>query len=164
MCGIGSHIFIQIQRNLVLFNRRITQNVKFLIRYQLTYTIIITAIIAFIKFPFLCGQFIASMLSIEQVLNQLFSNMTWSTADRNDPEFAQIMKTWETPYTSFYTNTFLYFLLNFIILALANTVPVPGGATIQLFRIGAGLGRCYGEWTAYNFPKGIVQYNYYVPM
>lgn len=159
MCGIGSYVFINVQRNIVLFNRRKTSFNKFLQKYPLIYPIIVAVIISMIKFPFVFGQFIASWLSFEEALQQLFNNITWGAVNqRDDHQFEEVIKNWQTPYTSFYTNTFLYFITNLFLLAFATTTPVPGGVIVPLFTIGAGLGRFYGEVIAYFFPAG----NYFV--
>ena len=73
-------------------------------------------------------------------MHELFSNFTWgSIADQIDKD--DIIDNWRTSSTSIYTNTFLFFVMNLIVVALASTLPVPAGLIIPSFKIGAGLGR-----------------------
>lgn len=74
-----------------------------------------------------------------------------------DEEHA-IVDNWRTATTSVYTNTFAFFVMNLIIIAVASTMPVPLGLIVPSFKIGAGLGRFYGEVMAYMFPQGINPY------
>lgn len=48
--------------------------------------------------------------------------------------------------------------MNLVIIALASTLPVPLGMIVPAFKIGAGLGRFYGEGMAYLFPTGLNPY------
>ncbi|RWS01979.1 chloride channel protein 2-like protein, partial [Dinothrombium tinctorium] len=138
LCGISAYVFVTIQKH---------------IKYSLIYPILVTTIVALISFPSAGGQFYASWLSAEQSMHQLFSNITWGV---NDNETVNpIIDNWRTPYTSIYTNTFLFFIMNLLIVALTSTMPVPLGLIVPSFKIGAGLGRCYGEWLAYFFPNGL---------
>ena len=73
-------------------------------------------------------------------MHELFSNFTWGIiADEIDRD--DIIDNWRTSSTSVYTNTFLFFLMNLLVVALGSTLPVPLGLIIPSFKIGAGLGR-----------------------
>lgn len=73
-------------------------------------------------------------------MHELFSNYTWGTI-ADDIDHDEIIDNWRTPYTSVYVNTFLFFLMNLLVVALSATMPVPLGLIVPSFKIGAGLGR-----------------------
>lgn len=68
------------------------------------------------------------------------------------------MDNWRTSNTSIFLHTFLFFVMNLVVVALTSTLPVPLGLIVPSFKIGAGLGRFYGEVIAYFFPTGINPY------
>ncbi|CAG2115079.1 unnamed protein product, partial [Medioppia subpectinata] len=155
--GISAFLFVTLQRHIVLFNRKRTTFHIILQRYPLIYPVLVTTIICLVSFPPAFGQYYGSWLSSEQSMHELFSNYTWGTiADQIDKD--EIIDNWKTPNTSVYVTTFLFFVMNLVIVALGSTLPVPSGLIIPSFKIGAGLGRFYGEWMAYIFPKGINPY------
>lgn len=89
-------------------------------------------------------------------MHELFSNATWGTISPTDDH--HIVDNWKTEYTSIYINTFLFFVTNLALIALASTMPVPGGLIVPAFKIGAGLGRFFGECVAWAFPAGLNPY------
>ncbi|RWS31260.1 chloride channel protein 2-like protein [Leptotrombidium deliense] len=153
LCGLSAYIFVTLQRQIVLFNRKSTAFHAFLQKNTLIYPILVTTIVAVVSFPGTFGQFYGSWLSSEQSMHQLFSNETWGIVDNSSEN--PIIDNWRTEYTSIYTNTFLFFVMNFLVIALTSTMPVPLGLIVPSFKIGAGLGRCYGEWLAHFFPHGL---------
>ena len=72
---------------------------------------------------------------------------------------SHIVHNWSGEYTTVFINTFLFFLSNFFTIAIASTVPVPGGLIVPLFMLGAGFGRFFGEVASYTFPNGINPFN-----
>lgn len=155
-CGLGSFCFVTLQRNIVLFNRRNTKFHVILQRHPLVYPVIVTSLIALVSFPPALGQYYASWLSSEQAMHELFSNKTWGGVEYDEED--DVIDNWRTESTSIYTNTFLFFVMNLVTVALASTMPVPLGLIVPSFKIGAGLGRFYGEGMAYMFPEGINPY------
>jgi chloride channel 2 len=63
LCGLSAFMFVTIQRQFVLFNRRQNSFNSFLQKYPLLYPALVTTIIALISFPGSFGQFYASWLS-----------------------------------------------------------------------------------------------------
>lgn len=45
--------------------------------------------------------------------------------------------------------------MQFVLNLLANTLPVPHGSFVPIFKMGAGFGRMIGEAMNYWFPDGI---------
>lgn len=124
LCGFLGHFFVCLQRKLVLFNRKKLFH-KFLQRFPLVYPVIISLFISSIKFPDFIGNYFTSKLTMEDAMHELFSNFTWggmSILNATNEEI-KILNNWQTPYTSVYINSFLFFVVNFFIIALASTVP-----------------------------------------
>ena len=159
-CGILSFLFVQLQRTIVLVNRRKNCLSAFLNRFPLIYPLLISFVIASLKYPAGIGQFTSSYMTMEKSMHELYSNFTWygireQDDNQTDPVVQHILHTWSSHHTSIFVNTFLFFVSNFLTIALASTVPVPGGLIVPLFMLGAGLGRFFGEWAAFLFPFGI---------
>ena len=51
------------------------------------------------------------------------------------------VKHFVTPYTGIFVNLFIYMVMTYTMSIIASTLPVPTGALIPAFKIGAGLGR-----------------------
>ena len=74
-------------------------------------------------------------------MHELFSNETWHNMNESIGGHHEIVDNWRTPYTSVFVNTFLFFLMNLIIVGFTCTLPIPSGLIVPSFKIGAGLGR-----------------------
>lgn len=73
-------------------------------------------------------------------MHELFSNYSWhSLQDLIDHD--EVIDNWRTKYTSIFVNTFLFFAMNLIVVAVGATLPIPSGLIVPSFKIGAGLGR-----------------------
>lgn len=94
-------------------------------------------------------------MSVEQMLHDSPSPSSNINHDAQMAHEMHIISNWTSTSTSIFWNTFLFVVSNFITVALAATVPVPGGLIVPLFMVGAGLGRCFGEIVAYLFPHGL---------
>ena len=51
------------------------------------------------------------------------------------------VKHFVTPHTGIFVNLFIYMVMTYTMSIIASTLPVPTGALIPAFKIGAGLGR-----------------------
>lgn len=63
LCGVSAFIFVTVQRQIVLFNRRQTAFHIILQKYPLIYPALVTIIISLISFPQTLGQYYGSWLS-----------------------------------------------------------------------------------------------------
>lgn len=168
-CGFASYIFVQLQRIIVKLNRKKSFISSFLNRVPLFYPFIVSLLIGSLKYPQGFGQFTSSFMTMEQTIHDLYSNFTWhnfhqsnihtiindTILNHHDSHEAQILERWTSESTDVFINTLLFFICNFITVALASTVPVPGGLIVPLFMIGAGFGRLFGEICAYLFPHNL---------
>lgn len=165
LCGLLSFLFVQFQRRIVLVNRHKKNPISgILSRFPLIYPFVVAIIIASLKYPNGVGKYTSTHLSMEKALHELFSNFSWYNFDspthlnHSDPLImhqSHVVHNWSSDSTSIFINTFLFVVSNFMTIALASTVPVPGGLIVPLFYLGAGFGRFFGEWAAFLFPHGI---------
>ena len=164
MCGFLSFLFVQFQRSIILINRRQNLLSSFLSKFPLAYPLLIGCLVASVKYPAGIGQFTSAHLGMEEAMHELYSNFTWHHHPRDAggnlslpllSHRAHIIHNWSSDSTSIFTNTFLFFVSNFLTIAIASTVPVPGGLIVPLFMLGAGLGRFFGEGSAFLFPHGM---------
>ena len=184
LCGLLSYLFVQFQRSIVLLNRRKNPISRFLARFPLFYPLLISFIIASVKYPHGVARFSSAHLSMEESMHELYSNFTWydfplqnqnnqdhghvakrsvasSDCNSSDPDLdlysfrSHIVHNWSSEHSSVFINTFLFVVSNFLTIAIASTVPVPGGLIVPLFMLGAGVGRFFGEIAAFLFPHGM---------
>ncbi|GFR27072.1 chloride channel protein 2 [Trichonephila clavata] len=153
-CGFAGALFVWLHRQIVYFNRRHKKMNSFLQRNRFMYPAVITVVISSLTFPLGLGQFMAAELTNHEVMNELFSNITWSGADL-EVDDKIIVSHWITPYTNIYINLAIFIIMNFITTTVCATLPVPAGVFIPVFRIGAAFGRLVGECMAAWFPEGI---------
>ncbi|GFO05792.1 chloride channel protein [Plakobranchus ocellatus] len=154
-CGFGGALFILTHRNIILFTRRHKKLSRFLQKNRFIYPSIITFIIASLTFPPGLGQFFAGELTGKMAINELFSNITWTTGQAEDMEDEVILSHWRHPLTNIYVTLVLNIIMNFLMAVFANTLPIPAGVFVPVFTIGAAFGRLVGESMAAWFPEGI---------
>ncbi|XP_055929436.1 chloride channel protein 2-like isoform X2 [Argiope bruennichi] len=153
-CGFAGALFVWLHRQIVYFNRRHKKMNSFLQRNRFMYPAVITIVISSLTFPLGLGQFMAAELTNHEVMNELFSNITWSGTDL-EVDDKIIVSHWITPYTNIYINLAIFIVMNFVTTTVCATLPVPAGVFIPVFRIGAAFGRLVGECMAAWFPEGI---------
>ncbi|KAK1894789.1 Chloride channel protein 1 [Dissostichus eleginoides] len=126
-CGFLGAFFVYLNRQVVLFMRRPTALTRFLTRHRLIYPGAVTLIIATLTFPPGFGQFMAGELMPRECINSLFDNFTWTKITGS-----------------------------FWMSAVSTTMPIPSGAFMPVFILGAAFGRLVGEIMATLFPNGIL--------
>ncbi|GFR83380.1 chloride channel protein [Elysia marginata] len=154
-CGFGGALFILTHRNIILFTRRHKKLSRFLQKNRFIYPSIITFIIASLTFPPGLGQFFGGELTGKMAINELFSNITWTTGQAEDMEDEAILRHWRHPLTNVYVTLVLNIIMNFLMAVFANTLPIPAGVFVPVFTLGAAFGRLVGESMAAWFPEGI---------
>ena len=140
LCGLSAYVFVSLNRAVVLFNRRRNPMNDFFRRFPLAYPVALTTLIALVSFPGTLGQFYASWLNSEESMHELFSNFSWHSLE-GLIDHDEIVDNWRTPYTNVFVNTFLFFVMNLVVVAVGATMPIPLGLIVPSFKIGAGLGR-----------------------
>ncbi|XP_014910289.1 chloride channel protein 2b, partial [Poecilia latipinna] len=154
--GFGGALFVYLNRLIVQFIRKQKTINKFLMKKRLLYPALVTFLISTLTFPPGFGQFMAGELTQGESLLTLFDNQTWAKQGNPD-EFDYLGKAeaWKHPQVNIFVTLVLFIIMKFWMSALAFTMPVPCGAFVPVFVIGAAFGRLVGESMAAWFPDGI---------
>ncbi|XP_028281660.1 chloride channel protein 1-like [Parambassis ranga] len=156
-CGFLGAFFVYLNRQVVLFMRRQNAMTRFLTRHRLVFPAVVTLVIATLTFPPGFGQFMAGELMPRECINSLFDNFTWTKISGSPPPAGLGRSAaWLHPDVSVFVILLLFFLMKFWMSAVATTMPVPSGAFMPVFILGAAFGRLVGEIMASLFPHGIV--------
>uniref|UniRef100_A0A8C9NGJ8 Chloride voltage-gated channel 2 n=1 Tax=Serinus canaria TaxID=9135 RepID=A0A8C9NGJ8_SERCA len=154
--GFGGALFVYLNRKIVQFMRRQKAINRFLMKKRLLFPALVTLIISTLTFPPGFGQFMAGQLTQKDTLVTLFDNQTWAKQGINDEfEYLGILEAWLHPRSNVFVTLVVFILMKFWMSALATTIPVPCGAFMPVFVIGAAFGRLVGESMAAWFPDGI---------
>ncbi|KAK3105413.1 hypothetical protein FSP39_024702 [Pinctada imbricata] len=155
LCGFAGALFILFHRKIVLFTRKKKRLSSFLQKNRFIYPGIVAFTIASLTFPPGFGQFFAGQLTARQAINELFSNITWTTGQAEDINDEEILSHWNHPLTNIYVTLTLFIVMNFWFGAICNTMPIPAGVFVPVFTVGAAFGRLIGEAMAAWFPDGV---------
>lgn len=155
--GFGGALFVYLNRLIVQFMRKQKTINKFLMKKRLLYPALVTLLISTITFPPGFGQFMAGKLTQKESLVTLLDNRTWSKQGVAE-EFDYLgfqAQAWKHPQVNVFVTLVIFIVMKFWMSALATTIPVPCGAFMPVFVIGAAFGRLVGESMAAWFPDGI---------
>uniref|UniRef100_A0A3Q2UP97 Chloride channel protein 2 n=1 Tax=Fundulus heteroclitus TaxID=8078 RepID=A0A3Q2UP97_FUNHE len=154
--GFGGALFVYLNRLIVQFIRKQKTINKFLMKKRLLYPALVTLLISTLTFPPGFGQFMAGKLTQKESLVTLLDNRTWAKQGIAE-EFDYIgnSQAWKHPQVNVFVTLVLFIVMRFWMSALATTIPVPCGAFMPVFVIGAAFGRLVGESMAAWFPDGI---------
>ncbi|MBN3277900.1 CLCN2 protein, partial [Polyodon spathula] len=154
--GFGGALFVYLNRKMVQFMRKQKTINKFLMKKRLLFPALVTLLITTLTFPPGFGQFMAGQLTQKETLVTLFDNHTWAKQGISE-EFVQLTTSgaWKHPHANVFITLVVFILMKFWMSALATTIPVPCGAFMPVFVIGAAFGRLVGESMAAWFPDGI---------
>ncbi|XP_039679051.1 chloride channel protein 2-like isoform X1 [Perca fluviatilis] len=154
--GFGGALFVYLNRLIVQFMRKQKAINRFLMKKRLLYPALVTLLISTLTFPPGFGQFMAGKLTQKESLVTLLDNRTWAKQGIAE-EFDYIghSEAWKHPQVNVFVTLVLFIVMKFWMSALATTIPVPCGAFMPVFVIGAAFGRLVGESMAAWFPDGI---------
>ncbi|XP_061781419.1 chloride channel protein 2c isoform X2 [Nerophis lumbriciformis] len=154
--GFGGALFVYFNRLIVQFIRKQKAINKFLMKKRLLYPALVTLLVSTLTFPPGFGQFMAGKLTQKESLVTLLDNRTWCKEGIAE-EFDYIgnSQAWQHPQVNVFVTLVLFIVMKFWMSALATTIPVPCGAFMPVFVIGAAFGRLVGESMAAWFPDGI---------
>ncbi|KAJ8392880.1 hypothetical protein AAFF_G00070840 [Aldrovandia affinis] len=156
-CGFLGAFFVYLNRQVVLIMRRQTTLTRFLTKHRLIYPGAVTLIIATFTFPPGFGQFMAGELMPRECINSLFDNFTWTKIwGTPPPPGLGRSSAWLHPRVSVFVILILFFVMKFWMSAISTTMPIPSGAFMPVFILGAAFGRLVGEIMATLFPNGIL--------
>ncbi|XP_069474889.1 chloride channel protein 2 isoform X2 [Ambystoma mexicanum] len=154
--GFGGALFVYLNRKIVQFMRKQKVINRFLMKKRLLFPALVTLLIATFTFPPGFGQFMAGQLTQKETLVTLFDNRTWAKQGLvEEPDYLGIYDAWKHPHSNIFVTLVVFILMKFWMSALVTTIPVPCGAFMPVFVIGAAFGRLIGESMAAWFPDGI---------
>uniref|UniRef100_A0A8C8LUV1 Chloride channel, voltage-sensitive 1a n=1 Tax=Oncorhynchus tshawytscha TaxID=74940 RepID=A0A8C8LUV1_ONCTS len=156
-CGFLGAFFVWLNRQVVLFMRKPNAMTRFLTRHRLIFPGVVTLVIATLTFPPGFGQFMAGELMPRECINSLFDNFTWTKIWGSPlPPGLGRSSAWLHPDVSVFVILLLFFVMKFWMSAVSTTMPIPSGAFMPVFILGASFGRLVGEIMATLFPHGIL--------
>ncbi|XP_054857725.1 chloride channel protein ClC-Ka [Eublepharis macularius] len=162
VCGGVSCAFLFCQRWFLGYVRRNSFTAKLLASEKPLYSALVAFLLSSITFPPSLGQFMASRLSMKELLTSLLDNRTWGVLSQNasldwplqvDPQ--DLWLEWWNPHATVLGCLVVFLVMKFWMLILATTMPMPAGYFMPVFIYGAALGRLVGEAMAFLFPKGV---------
>uniref|UniRef100_A0A4W4FTV8 Chloride channel protein n=1 Tax=Electrophorus electricus TaxID=8005 RepID=A0A4W4FTV8_ELEEL len=154
--GFGGALFVYLNRLIVESMRKQKTINKFLLKKRLVYPAFVTLLVSTLTFPPGFGQFMAGQLTQHESLVALFDNRTWyKQGVAEEFEYVSQPQAWKHPQVSVFITLLLFIVMKFWMSAVATTMPVPCGAFMPVFLIGAAFGRLVGESMAAVFPEGI---------
>ncbi|KAM4556945.1 chloride channel protein 2a isoform 2-T2 [Fundulus diaphanus] len=161
-CGFGGALFVYLNRLIVECMRKQKTINKFLLRNpslpvrRLVYPALVTLLVSTLTFPPGFGQFMAGQLTQHESLVALFDNRTWCRQGvAEEFDYVSHHHAWKHPQVNVFVTLILFIIMKFWMSAVATTMPVPCGAFMPVFLIGAAFGRLVGEIMASMFPDGI---------
>ncbi|XP_075134937.1 chloride channel protein ClC-Kb isoform X2 [Leptodactylus fuscus] len=162
ICGTISCAYLFCQRWLLGYVRRNPFTTKIMANDKPIYSALLALLMATITFPNFLGQYMASQLTMKELLVSLFDNRTWWTLSQNmtspspagvDPN--NLWMEWANPQITIFGTLAFFLVMKFWMFTLATTLPLPAGYFMPVFIYGAAIGRLVGETVAYIFPDGI---------
>ncbi|KAM3912940.1 chloride channel protein 1 isoform 2-T2 [Leptodactylus fuscus] len=153
--GFLGAFFVYLNRQVVLGIRQNKTLSSFLSRYRFVYPAVVTFCIATLTFPKGFGQFMAGELMPRESISVLFDNNTWTKYVNNTKVLGR-SAAFIHPTVSVFVTLPLFFTMKFLMSVIATTMPIPCGAFMPVFILGAAFGRIVGELMAYLFPNGIL--------
>ncbi|XP_073722036.1 chloride channel protein 2 isoform X2 [Misgurnus anguillicaudatus] len=154
--GFGGALFVYLNRLIVQFMRKQKTINKFLMKKRLLYPALVTLLVSTLTFPPGFGQFMAGQLTQKETLVSFFDNHTWTKQGvTEDFIYDGHSAAWKHPQANIFIILVIFIVMKFWMSALATTLPVPCGAFMPVFVIGAAFGRLVGESMAAWFPEGI---------
>ncbi|XP_069096203.1 chloride channel protein ClC-Kb-like [Pleurodeles waltl] len=162
ICGAISCAYLSCQRWLLGYVRRNRFTVNLMATDKPVYSALVALLVSSITFPQSLGRFMASRLTMKELLNSLLDNRTWAVLAQNvtldahdtvDPKNLWL-EWWDPTFTTFGTLAF-FLVMKFWMFTLATTMPMPAGYFMPVFIYGAAIGRLVGEVVAFIFPSGI---------
>ncbi|RXN11295.1 chloride channel 1-like protein [Labeo rohita] len=156
-CGFLGAFFVYLNRQVVLFMRRPNLFTRFLTKHRLIFPAVVTLVVTTLTFPPGFGQFMAGELMPRECINSLFDNFTWTKIWGSSlPPGLGRSAVWFHPDVSIFVILILFFIMKFWMSAVSTTMPIPSGAFMPVFVLGAAFGRLVGEIMATLFPHGIL--------
>ncbi|CAD5227587.1 unnamed protein product [Bursaphelenchus xylophilus] len=156
ICGVFSAIFIMLHRNLVLFLRNNKWMIRVFQKHWLTYTILVSFVIALLTYPRWYGAYMGGFVGFSKAPHYLFFNCTWTATNESAHFCNDLLLDWlGGHYERDVFDAMIIFLAGcYFLTILSLTLPIPCGVFGPSFIIGAAFGRLMGELTSVMYPDG----------
>ncbi|XP_036447839.1 chloride channel K isoform X2 [Colossoma macropomum] len=159
LCGAVSCVYLFSHRWILRFLRTNKFISRFIATEKALYSATVAFLLAIVTFPHSAGYYMASQLTMRQLLSSLLDSTQWNSISHNATLLAEshrfLWQEWSPPGFSVFQSLGCFILIKLWLLVLACTLPLPAGYFMPVFIFGAALGRFLGEGLAYLFPNGI---------
>nr|XP_056719143.1 chloride channel protein ClC-Kb-like [Euleptes europaea] len=164
LCGVLCCVFLFCHRNMLMIFHNWPKVDHFMRNNKILYAGVVSLVLASLTFPQALGQYIGARLSMKELLETFFNNMTWGLEEAslgNTTHHPHNLTDgnwlpWMHPDLYVLEMLALFLVAKFLMLLAATTMIVPAGYFLPVFVYGAALGRLYGEVMAKIFPDGII--------
>ncbi|KRZ66670.1 Chloride channel protein 1 [Trichinella papuae] len=143
LCGLFGSLFVIWHKQVCVFITR---------KNQYIYPLTVATLVSAITFPEAGGSVTKSLITSKNILDELFSNFTWSEAPENSYQL-NIISQWSHENFSIYYALLFFILYTFIMSGICITLPVACGMFTPVLLIGAALGRLFGELLVIYLPN-----------
>ncbi|XP_020315582.2 chloride channel K [Oncorhynchus kisutch] len=158
LCGAGSCVYLFCHRWILLFIKTNKILIKVLSTEKALYSAMVVFLLASVTFPLSAGQYMASKLTIKQLLSSLLDSRQWTSQSHNA---SVVLQPNLCPWSEWIPSGNPYLTLGFFLfmklwmLVLACTLPLPAGYFMPVFIYGAAIGRLFGEGLAFVSLNGV---------
>ncbi|XP_068615832.1 chloride channel protein ClC-Kb-like [Brachionichthys hirsutus] len=147
LSGAASCCFLVCHRWILCFTKTNCFFIKMLAAEKGLYSGMVAFILACLTFPDSAGQYMASKLTVKQLLSSLLDSSQWSPPSHNAS--VQSLLEWSSPGSPVYFSLVVFLLMKMWMFILVCTLPLPAGYFMQMFVYGAALGRLLGDGVAH---------------
>ncbi|XP_074500728.1 chloride channel K [Sebastes fasciatus] len=158
LCGAVSCCYLFCHRWMLQFTKTNPIFIKMLTTEKGLYSGMVTFFLASLTFPPSAGQYMASKLTMKQLLTSLLDSRQWSSLSHNasvqlGPE---PLLEWSSSGSPVFLSLAVFLLMKMWMLVLACTLPLPAGYVMPVFVYGAAFGRLLAEGVAYGSSIGLI--------
>ncbi|KAM8863202.1 chloride channel K isoform 2-T2 [Spinachia spinachia] len=156
LCGAVSCCYLFCHRRILRFTKTNAFLLQMLATEKALYSGVVALFLASLTFPPSAGQYMASKLTMKQLLASLLDSRQWSSQSHNasvqlGPDALLEWSSSGSPLLSLA----VFLLMKMWMMVLAWTLPLPTGYFMPVFVYGAALGRLLGEAVAYVSSTGL---------
>ncbi|CAB1336376.1 unnamed protein product [Coregonus sp. 'balchen'] len=140
LCGAGSCAYLFCHRWILLFIKTNKILIKVLSTEKALYSAMVVFLLASVTFPLSAGQYMASKLTIKQLLSSLLDSRQWTSQSHNASVALQPnLFPWSEwiPSGNPYLTLGFFLFMKMWMLVLACTLPLPAGYFMPVFIYGA---------------------------
>ncbi|KAL1021108.1 hypothetical protein UPYG_G00008910 [Umbra pygmaea] len=152
LCGACSCVYLFCHRWILRFIKTNKMLIKVLATEKALYSAMLVFLLASLTFPLSAGQYMASELTMKQLLSSLLDNRHWTSQNQNASVVPQPqLCPWPEwcPSGNPHLTLAIFLVMKLWMLVLACTLPLPAGYFMPVFIYGAAIGRLVGEGLAY---------------